>query len=100
MDKKMESDSNVCWVFRLYVAGAAPYSQRALVTIRSIGQEFLGGNFRLEIVNVLENPTQALQDGILATPTLVKLSPEPLVRLIGDLSDRSRVLVALGISDQ
>ncbi len=80
---------------RLYVAGNAPNSLRAIANARSIC-EGQGGPIELEIVNVLEHPKRALADGIIVTPTLIKLSPLPIQRMVGDLSDRTQVLLTLG----
>ena len=81
---------------RLYVAGNAPNSLRAIANARAICEDQEGSRFELEIVNVLENPKRALADGIIVTPTLIKLSPLPIQRMVGDLSDRNQVLQTLG----
>lgn len=81
---------------RLYVAGNAPNSLRAIANARAICEEQAGVSYRLEIVNVLEHPKRALADGIIVTPTLLKLSPLPIQRMVGDLSDRAQVLLTLG----
>lgn len=79
----------------LYVAGASPNSQRALANLREMlaGRE---GSYDLEVVDVLERPERGLRDGVLVTPTMVKLAPLPERRIIGNLSDRRAVLAALG----
>lgn len=81
---------------RLYVAGEAPNSVRALANLQALlaGHE---GAYRLEVVDVLESPLRALTDGILLTPTLVKSAPAPAWKLVGDLSDTGRVRAALGL---
>lgn len=84
-------------VMRLYVAGNAPNSVKAVTNLKSICEEFLTGRFRLEIVDVLKFPLRALADGILVTPSLTKLSPSPVATVVGNLSDRGGVLDALGI---
>jgi len=81
---------------RLYVAGNAPNSLRAIANARAICEDQGGSRFELEIVNVLEHPKRALADGIIVTPTLIKLSPSPIQRMVGDLSDRNQVLQTLG----
>jgi circadian clock protein KaiB len=81
---------------RLYVAGNAPNSLRAIANARAICEDRDGCRFELEIVNVLEHPKRALADGIIVTPTLLKLSPSPIQRMVGDLSDRNQVLQTLG----
>lgn len=84
-------------VMRLYIANSAPNSALAVANLESICKEFLQDHFKLEIVDVLEFPRRALADGILVTPTLTKLSPTPNAKIVGNLSDRVRVLHALGI---
>ena len=81
---------------RLYVAGNAPNSLRAITNVRAFCDAQGGEPYELEIVNVLEHPGRALADGIIVTPTLLKLSPPPIQRMVGDLSDRTQVLLTLG----
>jgi circadian clock protein KaiB len=82
---------------RLYVSGNAPNSIRAIANAKAIcGQHFAAGH-DLEIVDILEDPRRALADGIIVSPTLLKLQPLPVARVIGDLSDTSRVLMTLAI---
>ena len=84
-------------VMRLYIADAAPNSIKAIANLDAICKEHLPGAFKLEIIDVLEFPLRALADGILVTPSLAKVSPSPAAKIIGNLSDRSNVLHALGI---
>lgn len=84
-------------VMRLYIANNAPNSVQAVANLEAICKEHLRGAFRLEIVDVLEYPQRALADGILVTPSLAKMSPSPVTRVIGNLSDKASVLRALGI---
>jgi circadian clock protein KaiB len=81
---------------RLYIAGNAPNSLRAIDNIKSICAEHLVAGHELEIVDLLKFPLRALADGIVVTPTLLKLSPLPVQRVIGNLSDTSQVLLTLG----
>lgn len=76
---------------RLYVAGDAPNSLRAVANIEDICTEIAGLRFQLEIVDVLKEPVRALSDGVLITPTLLRLSPEPALKIIGDLSEKKKV---------
>ena len=85
-------------VLRLYVADHAPNSARAIANLAAICKEHLGDNFELEIIDVLEYPLRALADGIVVTPSLSKLSPSPLARIVGNLSDTNSVLHALGLA--
>ena len=84
-------------VMRLYVVNSAPNSLLAIANLAAICQEFLNKNFKLDIVDVIEQPLRALADGILVTPSLAKLSPSPAVKIVGNLSDKSGVMRALGI---
>lgn len=83
---------------RLYVAGGAPNSALALKNILAICKQQHVDTQRLELIDVLREPERALRDGILVTPTLVKLSPEPVVTIIGDLSATHVVTQALGFA--
>jgi circadian clock protein KaiB len=85
------------YVLRLFVTGTTSRSQRAIANMQKICQERLAGHYELQVIDVYKDPeaTRALQ--IVATPTLVKILPEPLRRIIGDLSDRDRVLAGLNI---
>lgn len=85
-------------VLRLYVADSAPNSARAIANLAAICKEYLGDQFELEIIDVLEEPQRALADGIIVTPSLTKISPSPLARIVGNLSDTSSVLHALGLT--
>lgn len=83
--------------FRLYIAGDAPNSVQALTNLQAICQEHLPGRHEIEIVDVVCYPRKALDDGVLLTPTLVKLAPNPVRKIIGNLSDRQAVLHAFGL---
>jgi circadian clock protein KaiB len=80
---------------RLYIAGTAPNSMRAVANVRAICDEHFASGHDLEIVDLLEHPKRALADGIIVTPTLLKLLPLPVQRVIGSLSDTNRLLLAL-----
>jgi circadian clock protein KaiB len=86
-------------VMRLYIANDAPNSLRAVANLVAICNEHLQHKFKLEIIDVLESPLRAVTDGILVTPSLAKVSPSPVVKVVGDLSDKSSVLDALGIGE-
>ena len=81
--------------FRLYVAGQSPRSLAALDNLRRLCDGHLAGRCRVEVVDLLEHPERAQRDQIIAIPTLVRLSPLPLRRLVGDLSDSERVMAGL-----
>jgi circadian clock protein KaiB len=82
---------------RLYVAGQSPRSVRALDNLRKVCDEHLAGRYRVEVIDLLVNPALARGDEIIAVPTLVRKLPEPIRRIIGDLSDTDRVLVGLQV---
>jgi circadian clock protein KaiB len=82
---------------RLYVAGQSPRSVRALDNLRQVCDEHLAGRYRVEVIDLLENPALARGDEIVAVPTLVRKLPEPIRKIIGDLSDHDRVLVGLQV---
>lgn len=81
---------------RLYVAGNAPNSVHAVANAKALCSEHRANGYVLEIVDLMVHPLRALTDGIVVTPTLLKLSPRPVLRIIGTLSDKDAVLAALG----
>jgi circadian clock protein KaiB len=83
--------------FRLYVAGSSPNSMQAVANLNGLCREHLPDRHQVEIVDVLREPRRALDDGILLTPMLIKLSPEPICKIIGNLSESRLVLSALGL---
>ena len=83
--------------FRLYVAGDALNSVRAVANLAAICREFLPERHEMEIVDVFKEPERALADGVLMTPTLFRIAPSPLRRIVGTLSDAHAVLQALGL---
>jgi len=82
---------------KLYITGASPRAATAIANLRRICEDELRGEYELEIIDVLEHPEAAENDRILATPTLVKNLPPPLRRVIGDLSDKEKVLLGLEV---
>ncbi|MBI1335194.1 MAG: circadian clock protein KaiB [Armatimonadetes bacterium] len=82
---------------RLYITGRTINSQTAIDNLRQICETDLKGNYRIEVIDVLEHPLLAEDEKILATPTLVKQLPEPVRKIIGDLSDREKVLLGLDL---
>ena len=85
-------------LFRLYVANETPNSARAVANLQSICQKHLPGHCKIEMVDILQEPLRALSEEVLVTPTLVRLSPLPVRKILGDLSDRAAVLLALGLA--
>ena len=92
-----KSRKDQIWVLRLYVAGQTPKSIAAFANLKQICEEHLAGKYRIEVIDLMENPKLAGGDRILAIPTLVRKLPPPLKKIIGDLSDTERVLVGLQI---
>ena len=82
---------------RLYITGTTPRSAQAITNIRSLCEEYLPGRYDLEVVDIYQQPTQAAKQQIIAAPTLIKELPTPPKRLIGDLSDRDKVIVGLNL---
>lgn len=85
------------WQLLLYIAGQTPKSVKALQNIKKYAEEYLSGKYSIEIIDLLVNPQLAEGDQILAVPTLVRKFPEPIRKIIGDLSNEERVLVGLNI---
>ncbi|MDB5022470.1 MAG: circadian clock protein KaiB [Mucilaginibacter sp.] len=86
------------WELRLYVAGETEKSIKALVNLKKYCEEHLKGQYRIEVIDLLEKPQLAEGDQILAIPTLVRKVPEPIRKIIGDLSNEEKVLVGLDIT--
>ena len=89
------NDDSCEWQLRLYVAGQTPRSIMALENLKLLCEERLKGRYHIEVVDLLVNPQLSRDDEILAVPTLVRKLPEPIRKIIGDLSDKERVLVGL-----
>ena len=85
------------FVLRLYVAGAAPMSARAVETLRNLCDDHLGARYDLEVIDVYQQPQLALDGHVDAIPALVKLAPLPVRRILGDLSDTDHVLRELDV---
>ncbi|QDZ39960.1 circadian clock protein KaiB [Euhalothece natronophila Z-M001] len=93
----MSQSSKRTYVLKLYVAGNTPESVRALNTLKAILEKEFQGVYALKVIDVLKNPQLAEEDKILATPTLAKVLPPPVRKIIGDLSDREKVLIGLDL---
>ncbi|MEA3641454.1 MAG: circadian clock KaiB family protein [Lamprobacter sp.] len=85
------------WSLRLYVAGQNPRSLRALENLKRLCDTHIAGRYDIEVIDLLDNPTLARGDQIVAVPTLVRKLPEPVRKIIGDLSNTERVLVGLDL---
>ena len=86
------------YVFHLFVAGASPNSSRAIANLQEICETHLKGRYHLEVIDVYQQAERARQESLVALPQLIKRSPLPERKFIGDLSDRTRVLKGLGLS--
>ena len=85
------------YVLRLYVTGTTPRSTRAVTNIRKICEEFLKGQYELEVVDLLRDPALAAGEQIIAAPTLIKRLPLPIRHFIGDMSQTDKILVGLDL---
>ena len=88
------------WNLRLYTAGQSPKSLAALDNLKRMCEQHLAGRYTIEVVDLLKNPRLAKDDQIVAIPTLVRKLPEPLRRIVGDLSDTERALVGMQLKQQ
>jgi circadian clock protein KaiB len=95
-----ESGSQEKWILRLFVAGATPNSNSAIKNLKAILEDFLPNQYQLDILDVLEEPLEALKENVLVAPTLIKSSPPPEVRIIGNMSERDKVLWQLRLSEK
>jgi len=88
------------WVLRLYVAGKTARSESTFNNLKSLCEEQLKGRYSIQVIDLLEHPKLARNNQILAIPTLIRKLPEPVRKIIGDLSDRERVLVGLDLVER
>jgi circadian clock protein KaiB len=88
------------WILRLYVAGQTPNSIAAFRNLKIVCEEELEGKYLIEVIDLLENPQLCRDDQILAVPTLVRKLPQPVKKIIGDLSNKEKLLVGLDIKPQ
>jgi circadian clock protein KaiB len=93
---QVEAEAN-SWTLRLYVAGQTPKSLTAIANLKRICETHLASEYKIEVIDLMAHPQLAATDQVLAIPTLVRRLPEPMRKIIGDLSSEERVLVALGI---
>jgi circadian clock protein KaiB len=98
--KPAAAESGCAWNLRLYVAGRTSKSVTAFENLKRICEEHLSGQYEIEIIDLIEHPQLAKGDQILALPTLVRRLPEPIKKIIGDLSNTQRVLVGLDLRPQ
>src|SRR4051812_18902766 len=96
-ESKSPAKKTYQWELRLYIAGNTPKSVSALMNLKKYCEEHLKGQYKIEVVDLLEQPQLAAGDQILAVPTLVRKVPVPIRKIIGDLSNEEKVLVGLNI---
>lgn len=97
MAARRDRNGKVEYDLRLYVAGQTPRSVQAFANLTQICEEHLAGRYRIDVIDLLEHPQLAKGDQILAIPTLVRTLPQPIRKIIGDLSNKERVLVGLDL---
>ena len=100
MPGRKTGDGAAEWELRLYVAGQTARAVAAFDNLRRICEEHLAGKYHIEVIDLIENPKLAAGDQILAIPTLVRKLPEPMRKIIGDLSNTERTLVGLDLRPQ
>lgn len=88
------------YVLKLFITGTTPRSARAIENIRALCEEHLSGRYDLEVVDIYQQPTEAKGEQIIAAPTLVRKFPQPSRRMVGDLSNKDRVLVGLELLEK
>jgi circadian clock protein KaiB len=88
------------YILNLYVIGMSPGSLKAIENLKSICEKYLKGKYSLEIVDILKYPETMFENDLVASPTLIKRAPSPVKKLIGDLSNREKVLKLLSITSQ
>src|SRR5262245_4160173 len=93
--KNSSSHNGDKWELRLYTAGQTPKSLAAIKNLKKVCEEHLAGRYEIEVIDLLKNPRLAKDDQIVAIPTLVRKLPDPVRKIIGDLSDTERTLVGL-----
>jgi circadian clock protein KaiB len=94
-DRAVQTEEPKQWQLCLYVAGQTPKSVTAFANLKRLCEEHLAGEFEIEVIDLIENPRLAKDDQIVAIPTLVRKLPQPIRKIIGDLSDTERTLVGL-----
>jgi circadian clock protein KaiB len=96
-EKSLEETQNTEYFLRLYISGHTQKSTNAILQLREVCEEYLKGRYQLEVIDIHQQPELARDQQIIATPTLIKTLPLPLRRMIGDLSQREKMLVGLDL---
>lgn len=87
------------YVLRLYITGSTPRAKAAVVKVKTFCEQHLKEHYQLDVIDIYQQPAYAREEQIIAAPTLVKKTPQPLRRLVGDFSNTSRVMSALGLRE-
>ena len=87
------------YILKLYITGMTPNSQRAVENIKSICEQYLKGRYELEIIDIYQQPALAQKEQLIAAPTLIKSLPLPIRKLIGDMSNKEKILVGLNLKE-
>ena len=93
----MDMDKTATWTFRLFVSGKTAQLDRMYTILKQICEEYLTEQYTIEVIDVAKKPESAAKENILATPTLLQVDPQPGKRIIGELTDKEKVLQALGL---
>jgi len=96
-EKSLQNEGKEKYVLRLYITGITPKSTQAIQNIKKICEENLKGRYELDVIDIYQQPTLAKDEQIIAAPTLIKKLPLPLRKLIGDMSDKERILLGLDL---
>ncbi len=96
-ERSLQDTATEKYLLRLYVTGLTPKSIRAIQNLKKICEENLKGRYELEVIDIYQHPTLAKDEQIVAVPMLIKKLPPPLHRLIGDMSDKERILLGLDL---
>jgi circadian clock protein KaiB len=96
----MNNPDREFWALTLYVAGQTPKSMAAFANLKKLCDDYLNGNYTIEVIDLMQNPQLAQTDQIVAIPTLVRKLPEPIRKIIGDLSNTEKVLVGLSVNSR
>lgn len=94
------SQTELKFVLRLYITGATSRSAKAVENIKHLCEKYLQGRYELEVIDIYQHPELTENEQIIAAPTLIKQLPPPLRKLIGDMSDEERILIALGLKEK
>ncbi len=97
MQQAAEAAKTAPYVLRLFIAGNTPQSNLALLNLRQVCETHLAGRYRLDVIDIRQQPALAQEAQIIAVPTLVKQAPEPLRRIVGNMTQTERILSGLGL---